>query len=96
MAFILNNQFTMQGIIVISTSFKVLLSKNSPPTYLFKFGGVFKGQSIKEIRLYELEGNNLVLFEEYVLYVFPIEVKNKILYGKVLKFKKLNDFKIEY
>jgi hypothetical protein len=54
---------------------------------IFHFKGYFQGEKINEVYI---EGHEFHIGAEYLMKIKPIGLQNSSLYGKVLKFKKLN------
>lgn len=54
---------------------------------IFHFKGYYLGQRIKEVLV---DNNGFIVGEEYLVKLKAKEVSSSILYGEVIKFKKLN------
>jgi hypothetical protein len=82
----------MKKILVVTKCLKKSLK--IPGVAQFSFKGFYSGHKICSIQIahesFEWEKD-----EEYVIYLWAIEVKNNCLQGKAIKVKKLSDFLME-
>ncbi len=62
------------------------IQKNSDRIFEFNFKGFYKGLKVKEIRT---RGASFDVNEDYLVLLSEIKVHDRVLYGRVLKSKKL-------
>jgi len=72
----------MEKVYIVSRCIK----ENNHHHYLFNFKGFYRGNKIKEIIT---SGSSFVINEDYLVLLTEIRVRDKVLYGKVIKSKKL-------
>jgi len=80
----------MRKIILISKCSRANRNKNE---YHFKFKGVYNGQLIHSIVLQSLVDCEIILHQEYVLYLEIKSCEKRTLFGDLLKVKNLDEFK---
>jgi len=80
----------MKRIILVSKCAKISKNKRK---YHFKFRGVYDGNIVQSVILQSLTNCDIFLHEEYVLFIQLKSYKDRILFGEIVKVKKLDDFK---
>ena len=81
----------MKNIIIVSKCLRIANYSSEENSYSFHFKGVFSGDFLKEVILYGRKDFAIKKGEEYLIYVQMKDIKNGTLWGKILKFRPLEE-----
>jgi len=81
----------MKTVLIVSKCLRVSKVNKNENCYYFHFKGVYAGEILKSIKLYGQVSWEIHKDEEYLVYAEFLENQNGVLFGKVIKSKRLSD-----
>jgi len=83
----------MKKIILISKCYQLKKTKGNKLNFYFKFRGVYNGQLVRSVVLQSSVDCEIMLHQEYVVYLAIKSCEKRTLFGDLLKVKNLDEFK---
>ncbi len=89
-----NKGGSLRNLIIVSRCLGVDKIRMKTCLMNFHFKGILKGSVVKGLKLEAYGSENYEVGEDYIMYIEMIHLHKKVLWGRVLKARKISEMKI--